>query len=208
MKFFTFYSKSHKPLLDLFSKSFLKNCESDLIIRKIKQKCNGDYHSSGWKDSMKDKVKYILDSLDMCKEGEVMIHADSDIIFRQGCEQYIQQYTSENDISFQWDSAGICMGFFCCKNIPIVRSFFEKVYSQLDNFDDDQIAASHILKSKGFQNLKFAVFDKNVYTVGMDIPIYLGGDVTIPKNWFIFHANFTKDLKSKIELLNKAYANL
>ena len=77
MKIFTFYSDSHKHLLDLFLKSFFKNCNLDLIVKKIDQKCSGDYHSNGWKEAMISKIQYIIDSLNQCNEGEIMVHSDS-----------------------------------------------------------------------------------------------------------------------------------
>ena len=90
MKIFTFYSDSHKHLLDLFLKSFFKNCNLDLTIKKIEQKCSGDYHSNGWKESMVSKIQYIIDSLNQCNEGEIMIHSDCDVLICSNIENYIK----------------------------------------------------------------------------------------------------------------------
>lgn len=206
MKFFTFYSESHKPLLDLFCKSYFDHCDEDLYIKKIQQKCNGDYHSDGWKNSMKDKLQFILDSLNICADNELMVHCDSDIIFNKGCSEYINSVFKDVDIAFQWDSSGVCMGFFVCKTSSRVKDFFLKMLNNIDNFVDDQYCANFYIKNKEFSDLKFGIFGNEVYTIGMNNVMYSDSmKIKIPKNWKIFHANFTPNLKSKLSLLKMVY---
>lgn len=203
MKAFTFYSESHKHLLDLLVNSFLRHSSIDLVIRKIPQECNGNYHSDGWRDSMHKKIQYVLDSLSMCEDGEIMIHIDSDIIINEGFDDYIENTMSEKeaDIIFQWDSTGVCMGFFSCRNSPEVRSFFLELLKLLPSHIDDQHCANHLLRNE-YKHLKSFIFDKNVYTIGIDHPMYSSGmSINIPANWKVFHANFTRNLKDKTVLL-------
>jgi len=203
MKAFTFFSESHRHLLDLLVKSFLNHSNIDLVIRKIPQECNGDYHSDGWGDSMCKKIKYIIDSLSMCEDNEIMIHIDSDIIINHGFDDYIENNMSkkEADIMFQWDSSGVCMGFFACKNSSEVKSFFSELLKLLPGHVDDQHCANYLLRNK-YKHLKSFIFDQNVYTIGMDHPMYSSGMlINIPVDWKVFHANFTQNLQDKTELL-------
>ena len=206
MKIFTFYSDSHKHLLDLFLKSFLKNSNLDLNIRKIEQKCSGDYHSDGWKNSMASKIQYIIDSLNQCSEGEIMIHSDCDILICSNIEDYIKESLFNKDIVFQWDSSGVCMGFFACIKNDLVVKFFNRLLADLHLHTDDQYCANHLLDSAEFNSLKWGLFDYKTYTIGMENKMYSPDcSFNIPSDIKIFHANFAQNLKDKTELMNRVF---
>ena len=203
MKIFTFYSDSHKHLLDLFLKSFFKNCNLDLIVKKIDQKCSGDYHSNGWKEAMISKIQYIIDSLNQCNEGEIMVHSDCDILICSDIENYIKESLINKDILFQWDSSGVCMGFFACIKNDITIKFFNDLLSNLDFHIDDQYCANSLLNSEEFSLLKWGLFDYKTYTIGMENKMYsIEESFNIPSDIKIFHANFTANLKDKTDLMN------
>ncbi len=206
MKLFTFYSDSHKHLLDLFLKSFFKNCKLDLTIRKIEQKCSGDYHSNGWRDSMVSKIQYIVDSLNQCNEGEIMIHSDCDILICDNIENYIKDSLLNKDIVFQWDSSGVCMGFFACVKNNISVDFFNELLLNLDNHQDDQYCANYLLSLDKFKNLKWDLFDYKCFTIGMLNTMYSENlEIKLPQELNIFHANFSPNLKLKTELMQKVF---
>jgi hypothetical protein len=206
MKIFTFYSDSHKHLLDLFLKSFFKNCNLDLTIKKIDQKCSGDYHSSGWKESMVSKIQYIIDSLKQCDEGEIMIHSDCDILICNSIDTYIEESLLNKDIVFQWDSSGVCMGFFACIKNDLTVKFFNELLLNLHFHKDDQYCANHLLSIDEFKNLKWCLFDYRTYTIGMENKMYSQGQsFNIPSDIKIFHANFTANLKDKTNLMNSVF---
>lgn len=206
MKIFTFYSESHKDLLDLFLKSFLKNCNLDLVIRKIDQKCSGDYHSEGWKDSMVSKIQYIIDSLDQCDDGEIMIHSDCDILICNNIENYIKESLLNKDIMFQWDSSGVCMGFFSCIKNNLTIEFFNQLLSNLENHRDDQYCANYLLSTSQFKNLKWGLFDYRCFTIGMLNIMYSENcEISLPKELNIFHANFSPNLNLKKQLMQRAF---
>jgi hypothetical protein len=206
MKIFTFYSDSHKHLLDLFLKSFFKNCNLDLIIKKIDQKCSGDYHSNGWKESMVSKIQYIIDSLNQCSEGEIMVHSDCDVLICSNIEDYIKESLVNNDIVFQWDSSGVCMGFFACIKNDITIKFFRELLKDLPNHKDDQYCANSLLNSNEFSSLKWKLLDYRAYTIGMENKMYSRQEsFNIPSDMKIFHANFTANLKDKTDLMNSVF---
>jgi len=206
MKFFTFYSDSHKHLLDLLLKSFFKNCNLDLTIRKITQKCSGDYHSDGWKESMVNKIQYIIDSLKQCDNEEIMIHSDCDILICSDIEDYIKKSLIDKDIIFQWDSGGVCMGFFACIKNDITINFFQELLLNLDFHIDDQYCANSLLNNEKFSSLRWGLFDYKTYTIGMENKMYSQeGSFSIPSDMKIFHANYTANLKDKTELMQKVF---
>jgi hypothetical protein len=206
MKIFTFYSDSHKHLLDLFLKSFFKNCSLDLTIKKIDQKCSGDYHSNGWKEAMVSKIQYIIDSLKQCDEGEIMIHSDCDILICDNIDGYIEESLSNKDIVFQWDSSGVCMGFFACVKNNLTVKFFDKLLFNLHLHKDDQYCANHLLSIDEFKNLKWDLFDHKCFTVGMLNIMYNEDiEISIPKDLNIFHANFSPNLNLKTQLMQKVF---
>jgi hypothetical protein len=206
MKIFTFYSDSHKHLLDLFLKSFFKNCNLDLTIRKIDQKCSGDYHSNGWQESMINKIQYIIDSLDQCSDGEIMIHSDCDVLICSNIENYIKNSLINKDILFQWDSSGVCMGFLACIKNDITIKFFNELLKNLPNHKDDQYCANYLLSIEEFKNLKWGLFDHKCFTVGMLKIMYnQNSEIKLPQELNIFHANFAPNLKLKTELMQKVF---
>ena len=85
MKIYTFFTDSHKSLLDIFLKNFPYNENTELNIKWFPQECkDGSYMSDGWVSTMRRKVEYILQSLNETPEGEWFVHSDCDIVLFDG----------------------------------------------------------------------------------------------------------------------------
>jgi hypothetical protein len=203
MKICTFYSDSHSKLIEMSIKTFLKHCSSDILIKKIKQTCSGDYHSEGWNSAMIQKLDYIIECLKNSIDQEIVVHSDCDILYFKNCENIIKEELNDNDIIFQWDSSGVCMGFFAAKNSKRVIDFFEKIRTDLHLHQDDQFCANAVISSTEFSDLKIAIFSNKFFTIGMNNK--QNDQIYLPKDISIFHANFVPNLKTKTLLMETVY---
>ena len=207
MKIYTFFTDSHKLMLKYFMNSFKFNENADLIIRYMPQQCEaGDFMTAGWNDTMKRKVQYVLDSLDVTPDGEVFVHSDCDVLFIKDCYEQILSEMGDSDIIFQSDWGQLCMGFFACKSSDSTRKFFTDVFDNLHRYKHDQEAAQFILKAnnESTYQLKTKLFSNQFFNYGMNGHHYRGEEsIVVPDDICMFHANFCETRDNKIKLLEK-----
>ena len=128
-KILTFYSDTHKILYeDYFLKSYTKHLSKDfkLLEKKIDQiSVSGDFASFGFDLTMMEKIKWILDNIDLEDDG-YLVFADCDIQFFRNLEFDLDSF----DILFQHDfyDKNYCAGFFICRQNEKVLNFFKMVY--------------------------------------------------------------------------------
>ena len=107
---------------------------------------------------------------------------------------------------FQWDSSGICMGFFACIKNDLIINFFNELLSNLDFHKDDQYCANHLLSIDQFKNIKWGLFDHKCFTIGMLNKMYSEDcEISLPQELNIFHANFSPNLNLKTQLMQKVF---
>lgn len=207
MKVYTFYTDSHKKLLNIFLENFPYSDGIDLVIRKMPQECkNAIFMTEGWNSTMKRKVQYVIDALQETPENQWFVHADCDIVFFSEWEKILEKYKDSFDMLIQDDYATLCAGFFFCKNTSNTRLLWGKIMETLSNFEHDQYAMNYWIRNT--PNIKIGILPNQYFTYGL-----LGKDTwegkesfTIPdaKNMKIFHANWTAGVKNKIKLLKEA----
>ena len=202
MKVYTFFTPSHKLFLKTYMDSFPFEDGFDLQVKFFPQECpTAKYREKGWKQTMKRKIEYILESLEETKENDCFIHSDIDIQFFKPFKSDIlkELYESEKEILFQNDFVALCMGFFICKKTKNTTNFFNLVNNQLDDFVDDQVAVNSIIKN---HEIKYGVLSEKYYTIGPKNGIWTGNtNIEIPKNLILHHANWTEGLVNKMMLL-------
>lgn len=207
LKLYTFYTDSHKKLLEEYFLPTFNETNKDLIlkIKKFEQECSsGNYMSSGWYQIMMKKVDYILESIEE-SWGEIFIHADCDIIFFGSIKDDIIKQIEEKDMAAQDDGGEICCGFFACRANEKTKSLFEKVKEEMNEKFNDQQATNKLAKK--YVSCKF--LDENYYSIyrntnkkvwNKNISIK---EKEIPKQMLVYHANWTVGVENKIELINK-----
>jgi hypothetical protein len=207
LKVYTFYTDSHKKLLEEYFIPTFNETNSDLSleVKKFEQKCSsGNYMSSGWYQIMMNKVDYILSSIDE-SWGKVFIHADCDIVFFGSIKEDILQQMEEKDIAAQNDGNEICCGFFACKANEKTKSLFEQVKKEMNEKFNDQQATNKLVKKyvsyKYLNERYYSIYrntNKKVWEKGVNI-----NEKEIPKEMLVYHANWTVGVENKIELMNK-----
>jgi hypothetical protein len=209
-KILTFYSESHSILYnDYFLKSYEKYLSQEYVLlsKKIDQVSpSGDWASPGFDKAMMEKVKWILQNIDLNDEN-YLVFSDCDVHFFRKMEFDL----TSHDILFQHDyyENTYCAGFFVCKQNKKVLDFFNSVYevfiSNMDGKVDDQAIVNRILNGSSI-DLKFGYLPSEKYwTVAFDTKgmVWDGQEVSCSKNIIAHHANFTIGVENKIKLMNK-----
>lgn len=208
-KILTFYSDTHKILYeDYFLKSYTKYLSKDfkLLEKKIDQiSVSGDFASFGFDLTMMEKIKWILDNIDLEDDG-YLVFADCDIQFFGNLEFDLDSF----DILFQHDfyDRNYCAGFFICRQNEKVLNFFKMVYdefkSSMNGKIDDQYVVNNILNNRVL-DLRFGMLPSEKYwTVAFSTngTVWNNQVVTCPNTIIMHHANFTIGVDKKILLMD------
>lgn len=205
LKIYTFYTESHK---ELFDKHFLPSLEKtnkdlELIVKKFDQNCStGDYMSSGWAETMTNKVNYILQSINDTWGG-VFIHADCDMQFFGSIKEDLLNQLQDFDMAAQNDGGEMCCGFFICRSNEKTKQLFEDVKNQINENYNDQQATNKLAKKyithKYLDHKYYSIYrntNKKRWEKNMQIN-------SIPKDILVHHANWTVGINNKVELMNR-----
>lgn len=208
-KILTFYSDTHKILYeDYFLKSYEKHLSKDfkLLVKKVDQiSTSGDFASFGFDLTMMEKIKWILENIDI-EDDAYLVFADCDIQFFGNLEFDLESF----DILFQHDfyDRNYCAGFFICKQNEKVLNFFKMVYEEFKNSMngkiDDQYVVNNILNNKSL-DLRFGMLPSEKYwTVAFSTngTVWNNQKVTCPDTVIMHHANFTIGVANKILLMD------
>lgn len=210
MKLCTFYTDSHKSLLNTYLKpsieKYLPPISIDYIEKKGEQKCQSAiFKQKGWTDTTKEKILSIVEVLES-SVSEIVIYADADIIclnnFLQDCTKEIAEY----DILCQRDGkATYCTGFMVIKSNDKTISLFNDVASQINQTNSDQYCFNRSIQSGkhdikinflNYQYLNLSHFKTKIYNEKDKFPNF------DPTKYNIFHANWIKGVDNKDKLLN------
>tara|TARA_B100000989_G_scaffold172764_1_gene129476 strand:+ start:944 stop:1606 length:663 start_codon:yes stop_codon:yes gene_type:complete len=208
MKFYTFYTPSHKCLYeDFFLPNFPHN-EFSLIAEEFDQECpSGAYCEDGWNNTMRRKLAVIINGLKE-NQGGMIVHGDCDIQFfpkNGSIQSTLIKELGDKDMAFQSDGTRLCAGFFITRCTDKVVSLFEEIEERLEEFLEDQDAMNKLLPASG---ISYKSLSSKFYTVAMDNQwrIYNGEEyfnieVNRKATMLVHHANYTVGLENKINLL-------
>lgn len=211
MDLITFFTPSHKELAD----NYLLNSEvSDFNIKVFSspQKClSAIYYEEGWFDTVEAKIECIIKYMKNTNE-KYFIFSDPDVIVcKKSSDYFLEKIQNSNkDGLFQYDfEARYCTGFFILKISNEIIDLFQEVILKIKtDHIGDQKAFNNSIKNTSlkFDYLSinevasvrcFANCSKNLSDIeinNLDIQDY---------NFRVFHANWTKGIKNKNNLLDK-----
>jgi len=209
LKIYTFYTDSHKVLLDRCIESLRTVGELDVITAKFEQTTeDGTFHAPGWSDTMVKKLEYIDYSMESNKP---FVHADCDIVFYARFTEAILHSMQESglDIVFQSDGDGmVCMGFFACIPTALSRHLFRQARNLVldKTARDDQHAVNMLIHSPSFSKLRVGLLGKDSYSIWRQTgrKVWSPGMTVLPISHPIFmhHANWVIGVESKIKLID------
>ena len=207
IKLCTFFSDSHRQFYKLFMNSFPYEDGVDLVVRYLPQDCSGTYNADSWNVTMRKKVGFIVDYLSTLQDDELLIHSDIDIVFYKPFKDDILNLmkTSARDILFQNDGCALCMGFFVCNNNPKVLELMKYIHSNLEKYENDQVALNMLIPSWG---VGYSVLPPRYYSFG---PLNQLNNWTpdrqektvVPSDIIMHHANWTVGVENKLALIKQ-----
>lgn len=200
MKLVTYYTESHS---NLFSNYFIPSLKDDFeIIEKCGRQISidGNYFNDGFSETTKDKIKFLLETLQNTEENEVVLFCDVDIVFLGSIKDYLNEYL-DYDMVFQEGYGGLNTGFFIMKNNQKVRDLLDSVVKNCHMYHDDQITLNFLIKNT---QLKYGIFDVRVMSVADSIGprIWVDEIFDIPEQTLVFHACWCAGVENKIKLLD------
>lgn len=209
MKIYTFYTESHKSLLEnFFIPSLFKYESPSLVVENLTQKCQtATYMKQGWLETMMDKVNLIIKAI-KDNYGNVFIYSDCDIIF---CNQFVKDCLDKlnnKDIVFQTDNVSdACCGFMVISANKNSYNFFNLILQNIHKYKDDQAPINEYLKNQETP-ITYNLLDNLYYNLYFDLKgKALNWDPfkdqlpNIPSNIKIFHANWIIGIEKKYKTL-------
>jgi hypothetical protein len=206
MKLYTFFTDSHRGLLDVFLDNFPFKEDIELCISWFPQECkDANFMSNGWNKTMYRKVKLIIQALDETPEDSWFVHSDCDIVLFDGWDDIYHRNKEDADMIIQDDYSSLCAGFFFCKNNNKTRALWNSVLNGLDSFEHDQAAMNYFIKT--VPDLRVGVLPPSYFTYGFfNKTVWTGQEFNIPdaSDLKMFHANWTVGTENKLKLLSIA----
>ncbi|MFT4304754.1 MAG: glycosyltransferase [Candidatus Woesearchaeota archaeon] len=231
IKIYTFYTKTHKQLFEDF---FYKTADKYFDVYSINQKQisrTGEYYDQGWFLTMAQKIKLILDAIEV-NRNDFFIYSDVDSQFFNNPTKLLRKKMKNVDILFQNNSpyGEICAGFMVIKSNKKTYSFFKEVLHKLQDplnkSKDDQKIINDFLISDSYIYKKIRLLFKkeiirtNKFSLTWDyLPdsFYTQGrfkeeiwncskKLHFPQKIYYHHANWIKSQKDKyaqLELVRK-----
>lgn len=215
MKYITFYTDTHKILLDkYFLPSFHKiKQENDTIhVAYNKQyECDGSYYNNDFGKICNDKIKHIIDFMNNSVDfGEFFIYSDCDVIFNKSPNLLIDGVDKSIDLIVQNDigshGAVLCAGFMAIRKTKNSINFFNKIMQETKNFEHDQYCINFYkneINYSFFQHSQiFNIVDLiNRNAIVGDIPNNIFDNSNL-KNVCVFHANWVVGVLNKMKLMD------
>jgi len=199
MKLVTYYTDSH---FNLYRNYFIPSIKDNF---EVFQKCgnqvslDGSYFNEGFSETTKNKIEFLLESLEHLNEDEVVLFSDVDIIFLSPVKEYLDQYI-EYDMVFQEGFGGLNTGFFIMKNKKPVRDLLKSVIYNCHLYHDDQVTLNYLIRDS---ELKYTTFDYRIMSPATIIGprIWENQLFDIPQDALVFHACWCAGVENKTRLL-------
>jgi hypothetical protein len=205
MKLITHFTDSHAELYeDFLLPSIKKDYNFEILSNRGQQySLNGGYNTEGFNQTTRDKIKFLLDSLNSIEPFETALFCDVDIVFLQNPIQYFEKY-EQYDMVFQNGYTEFNTGFFLLKNKVKVKELLKEVVENCHLYtkDNDQEAINTLIKKT---TLKYTHFDSLIACPATynGLKIWGGEEVILTNSPIAFHACWCSGVENKKSLLNK-----
>ncbi len=215
MEVHTLSTPSHEEMLNDFLLPSATKAGFIVKVHRTKQHSpSGMYREEGWTETMRQKIEMLLE-ISKEKRGEIFIYSDCDILFDPkniNPEIATRDFGEENFAVFLDDVVQLCAGFMILRGGEMLERLFELVLSHIDEYEEDQTALNEVLKKFP---VKAGILPRQEYFCIRQISgtlnaldVWNGEPFTIPENLKIFHANWTKGIKAKQDLLKFARSEI
>lgn len=207
MRIYTFYSDSHKELLDEFFLKSVDTTKHDVVIKRVPQLGDGLFESGEWwHRQMTFKLDLIKEGV--AKETQPFLYCDCDVQFFRPFEDDLLTLLadSQKDMLAQVDGpSNLCAGFIVMKPLQNLVALWEKIFRRsLATNINDQIMLNRLLRDyrsqvtyDGLPSRYWSVWRATRGVVwNQDMPLYVPKDITM------HHGNYAY-FQDKAELMRR-----
>ena len=209
---YTFFTDSHRGLLDYFLATFKYEPEFDLTVRYAKQiTIDGTTHDHATKNfitTVRQKLDYINEIIAKTPDGDMFIFLDCDIVFFHPIKDVFINELGDSDIAFQNDAHEFCSGCFICRVSGKTRELFkDSVTARFDGIND-QATINDLLKEPKHKVIKTKIlsnkicnYDKltpGIYNPSQSEKLPVAKLKTIDP--VLYHTNWTVGVPNKIHM--------
>ncbi len=206
MNVFTVCTLSHKGLFEKYLEPSAKESGFCVVKKDVPQLCkDGSYYQPGWKETMQQKIEILLE-ISKTHRGEIYLYSDCDVLFNPDnfSPEIAKKDLGQNFIALQNDVVQACCGFMIMRGSEELENLLSLTLKYMEHEPEDQAALNAVLrdfpiKVKILKRKKYACvrhfFNKISNGVWNQKPFRL------PRGMKIFHANWTKTVEDKNQLL-------
>lgn len=202
----------------LFDKYFYPSFPKDesLVVHETQIVSSAQYMQDGYIDILKEKCRLIIESLKNAKRNQIIVWTDIDIIINRrsalnlSSSIYSLLHSSEKSLLYQKEAydknnKDINGGFFASIADDFSISLYERVYDMIcnDPSKHDQDCINQLIASDEEVERRIGTFPLT-YASRSNQGSYHGH----PKRCVLYHANCTMTLQTKIQMLNRVYAQM
>ena len=215
LRVYTVYSDSHRTLFENYFLPSLKNTNLELVYEKSDRKGSGFYMSKNYLEGILEKIDCIIQAI-KDNWGGVFLFSDVDIIFIKDVSIDLISRLKSKDILFQRElyAGGLVnTGFFVCRGnegtLKLWQMCRDRVSRSVSLGSDIQINST-LGSDSNINNLlveypnlvRFDTLPLDKYYSPRE-HVDLKKIPLIPKNIYIYHANFLLGVNNKEHLLSK-----
>lgn len=202
------YTESHKELLEnYFLPSIKLQYNFQILTNKGNQhSVDGDYNSAGFNETTRDKIQFLLESLDRIEKFDALLFCDVDIVFFKDPTAYFKKY-EQFDIVFQNGYTEFNTGFFLIKHKDKVKELLKEIVDKCHLYGNDQDAFNDLVKKT---TLKYTHFDNLIACPATynGLNVWNGEEIKITNDPIAFHACWCSGVENKKKLLTKVQSEV
>ena len=226
MRLYLFFSQSH---LEMYNNYFFPSLKDkfEIKVKRVEQLTNnGKITDMGFQETVIHKIEMIIEAI-LENKDNIFLYSDVDIQFFGKIEEILLESIESYDIVFQEGNrggkGGINSGFILCRSNKKTLDFFNDVKKDMiknKTFDGKAIETTlniygkpliEALKIKNKYNVKWNVFDRNIFCGGHMVAIStdLEKFKPVPKSLLMHHATGTIGIENKLKQMEyvKRYKN-
>lgn len=181
--------------------------EFDLVIRYGNEVATDDRDSPEFKDSIRRKLAFLLE-VARDSAGEIIVHAEADVIFCRQARDRIEQLVAGVDVAAMQAGMRVNPGFMALRVTPSTLRFLETMVADPGRIIDrtemaDALALNIYKRMVHWEPLPYREFWNlgEHYRKGRDKASMRW--IAVPENIRVFHACFCRDMELKLWLLGR-----
>jgi len=213
MNLVTYFTKSHKPLLDILLKTS-EGIEKKIIFQGEQLCPSARFKENGWNASCADRIKKLAD---LPINHELHFFSDTDVVlssdFEGWCEYFVfnkpQDFVFYGYDTFQW-----CAGTMLFRQTEKVKRWWNALYQICEMMGQNDQDGLHALRSAVKPTILMDVMPTqnvcNLATLSKpETPkLWDGSDFNIPSECKAWHSNWTLGVEQKVKMCEMAHGKM